>query len=107
MKKQLLTMAFGSLITLGIIGIMSSAEPEQRECITDIYLKKISKDEIDRSLEHGSRRFYELQNDNNHPSLGNRMKINCRYAGYARYAKVAFQSLDGTYYKLTIEAEGN
>jgi hypothetical protein len=104
MKKQLLTMAFGSLITLGIIGIMSSAEPEQRECRTDIYLKKISKDEIDRSLEHGSKRFYELQHDNNHPSLGNRMKINCHYD---RHAKVAFQSLDGTYYKLTFEAMGN
>ena len=75
-----------------------------------IYLKKISKDEIDRSidrsLEDGSRRFYELQNDNNHPSLGNRMKINCRYSDYARYAEVAFQSLDGTYYKLTIKAMG-
>jgi hypothetical protein len=104
MKKQLLTMAFGSLITLGIIGIMSSAEPEQRECRTYIYLKKISKDEIDRSLERDSKRFYELQNDNNHPSLGNRMKINCRYN---RRAEVAFQSLDGTYYKLSINARGN
>jgi hypothetical protein len=104
MKKQLLTMAFGSLITLGIIGIMSSAEPEQRECRTDIYLKKISKDEIDRSLERDSKRFYELQHDNNHPSVGNRMKINCRYD---RRAKVAFQSLDGTYYKLSINAKGN
>jgi hypothetical protein len=103
MKKQLLTMAFGSLITLGIIGIMSSAEPEQRECRTDIFLKKISKEEIDRQLKHKSDMFYELQDDYDHPSLGNKIKVNC-YNN--RYAEVAFQSLDGTYYKLMINANG-
>jgi hypothetical protein len=103
MKKQLLTMAFGSLITLGIIGIMSSAEPEKRECRTDIFLKKISKDEIDRNLEYDSKRFYELLNDHNHPSLGNKLGVSC-HPREIDHGEVAFQSLDGTYYKLTIEA---
>jgi len=97
-------MAFGSLITLGIIGIMSSAEPEKRECRTDIHLQKISKDEIDRQLERESERFYDLQDDYNHPRVGNKMEINC-YDD--RDAKVAFQSLDGTYYKLVFISNEN
>jgi hypothetical protein len=107
MKKQLLTMAFGSLITLGIIGIMSSSEPEQRECRTDLFLKKIKKDEIDRRLEHVSDRFYRYQNDYNHPSLGNILDgIGCAHKETS-HAEVAFQSLDGAYYKLTIMSHGN
>jgi hypothetical protein len=106
MKKQLLTMAFGSLITLGIIGIMSSTEPEQRGCMTDVFLKKISKKEIDRSLERDSKIFYKLQDDYNHPRLGNNIRISCDSRD-RRNGEVAFQSLDGTYYKLMIRATGN
>jgi hypothetical protein len=105
MKKQLLTMAFGSLITLGIIGIMSSAEPELRECKTDLYLKKISKKEIDRGLQWSSKEFYRLQDDYNHPSLGNIIGISC-HPQDSDHAEVAFQSLNGTYYKLMIRTHG-